>query len=770
VIAANAPVAIDLVSAFAPPARHPAWGDFDEDDMRLGTMLACALVLAEGAAFAQPAAGPPWSDATLSPDARADLLQAQMTTEEQLVLVKGYYGSPNTLSWIKPAPVELRPLLPDSAGFVPGIERLGIPALRETDAGVGIANASWMRPGDTATAFPSGLSNAASWNPDVAFAGGASIGAEARDRGFNVVLDGGINLAREPRNGRNFEYGGEDPLLAGTIVGAQIAGIQSRHVISTIKHFALNDQETDRTQVSADIGEAAMRESDLLAFEIAIERGNPGAVMCAYNRINGIYACENPHLLTNVLKRDWGYVGWVLSDWGGVHSTVAAANAGLDQESASGFDRQEYFGAPLAKALADGTVDAARLHDMVHRILRTMFANGLMDDPMTPRKPSTHADVAQKSAEEGIVLLKNRDGLLPLSKGVRSIAVIGDEADLGMLAGGGSSQVLPLGNDPDKEVYMGGKVIVLPNGARINPLGRETFDPPAPLDAIGRIAPHAQVRFINSGDIAAAATLAARSEVAIVFAQQWTTEGYDASNLSLPDGQDALIAAVAQANPRTIVVLETGGPVLMPWLDQAAGVLEAWYAGNGGAPALARILFGEVNPSGRLPITFPRNESQLPRPVLIDAKAPLSVNYREGSDVGYRWYDAQKLTPLFPFGFGLSYTNFRLSGFSAAAGDDVSATMTVTNTGPHEGAETVQLYVTPPGGVARLAGFSKITLKPGEAHTLTLTAEPRTFARFDAATNLWRIAAGIYDVSVRASATDIKASTPVVLAERTIKP
>ncbi|HEY0106427.1 MAG TPA: glycoside hydrolase family 3 protein, partial [Rhizomicrobium sp.] len=444
-------------------------------------------------------------DIALSPDARADLLQAQMTTDEALVLVKGYYGSRNTLSWIRPAPAPLRPLLPNTAGFVPGIARLGIPALRETDAGVGIANASWMRPGDTATAFPSGLSNAATWDPDIAFAGGAGIGAEARDRAFNVVLDGGINLAREPRNGRNFEYGGEDPLLAGTIVGSQIAGIQSQHVVSTIKHYALNDQETGRTLVSADIDEAAMRETDLLAFEIAIERGHPGAVMCAYNLVNGIYACESPHLLTEVLKRDWGYVGWVLSDWGGVHSTVASANAGLDQESASGFDRQEFFGAPLAKALADGTVSGARLHDMVHRILRSMFADGLMDYPMTPQKPSTHADVAQKSAEEGIVLLKNRDGLLPLPKTVRRIAVIGDEADLGMLSGGGSSQVLPLGNDPDKEAYIGGGVIVLPNGARINPLSRETFDPPAPLAAIAQAAPGARLNFVGGGDIAAAA-------------------------------------------------------------------------------------------------------------------------------------------------------------------------------------------------------------------------------------------------------------------------
>ena len=374
--------------------------------LRLVALGYLALALASPG-FAQPAVAQPWMDQSLSSDARADLVQAQMTQDEQLLLLKGYYGVNVKMSWIKPAPVELRSLLPGSAGFVPGVARLGIPALRETDAGVGIANTNWMRPSDTATAFPSGLMNAATWNPELIFAGGAAIGTEARDRGFNVVLDGALNLARDPRGGRTFEYAGEDPLLAGTIVGEQIRGIQSEHVISTTKHFVLNDQEIGRGILSANIDEAAARESDLLAFEIAIEHGNPGAVMCAYNRVNGIYSCENDFLLNHVLKHDWGYAGWVLSDWGGVHSTAAAANAGLDQESASGFDRQEYFGDPLGTALADGSVSAARLHDMVHRILRSMFANGLMDFPMPPRTLSTHTDVAERSAEEGIVLLKN---------------------------------------------------------------------------------------------------------------------------------------------------------------------------------------------------------------------------------------------------------------------------------------------------------------------------------------------------------------------------
>lgn len=742
--------------------------------LRLAALGYLALALASPG-FAQPAVAQPWMDQSLSADARADLVQAQMTQDEQLLILKGYYGANVKMSWIKPAPVELRSLLPGSAGFVPGVARLGVPALRETDAGVGIANTNWMRPSDTATAFPSGLMNAATWNPELIFAGGAAIGAEARDRGFNVVLDGALNLARDPRGGRTFEYAGEDPLLAGTIVGEQIRGIQSEHVISTTKHFTLNDQETGRGILSANIDEAAARESDLLAFEIAIEHGNPGAVMCAYNRVNGIYSCENDFLLNRVLKHDWGYAGWVLSDWGGVHSTAAAANAGLDQESASGFDRQEYFGDPLGTALADGSVSAARLHDMVHRILRSMFANGLMDFPMPSRAPSTHTDVAERSAEEGIVLLKNEQNLLPLARTAKSIAIVGAHANVGTLSGGGSSQVVPLDHNPDDDVFVGGPVRVLSNGARIMPLGREIYDPPSPLAAIAHEAPQATVRYIEGNDIADVSRQAAQADIVIVFAEQWMTEGEDVSNLSLGGRQDDLIGAVAAANPHTIVVLETGGPVLMPWLDKVPAVLEIWYGGSGGATALARILFGDANPSGRLPITFPQSETQLPRPALPEpgpAYQPFDVIYSEGADVGYRWFERQNLKPLFPFGFGLSYTTFTLDGFSALGAETVTASVTVTNTGTREGSETVQLYATPPspGSVARLIGWSKVSLKPGETRKVAITAEPRLLAEFDRDASLWRIASGSYAVSIGTSLTNIVANGQVTMAQREIKP
>jgi beta-glucosidase len=411
----------------------------------MALMLTTALPTA--AAHAQAAvvsAAKPWMNAKLSADQRADLIVAQMTQDEKLTLVFGYFGSNQEKPKFTPH-AEARM---GSAGYIPGIARLGVPPQWETDAGVGVATQRESSdPYLERTSLPSGIATAATWNPDLAFKGGAMIGSEARASGFNVQLAGGVNLARDPRNGRNFEYGGEDPLLAGVMVGAQIKGIQSNNIISTIKHWALNGQETNRMTVSSNIGDAAARQSDFLAFEFAIEQSNPGSVMCAYNRINSTYACENDYLLNEVLKKDWAYTGYVMSDWGGTHSTAKAANAGLDQESAYTFDKQPFFGAPLKAALADGSVSQARLDDMVRRITRSMFAHGLFDHPVVkgPIDFAAHAKVTQADAEEAIVLLKNDGGLLPIAKTAKKIVVIGSHSDVGVLSGGGSSQVFPIG-------------------------------------------------------------------------------------------------------------------------------------------------------------------------------------------------------------------------------------------------------------------------------------------------------------------------------------
>jgi beta-glucosidase len=748
---------------------------------------AVALAFMAASAEAQTVSPPAWMNTMLSPDARASLLQAQMTQTEQLTLVDGYIGLYVPYRFHGPVTPELRAALPQSAGYVPGIPRLGIPPLNESDASLGVANGGHMRPGDQATALPSSLLTAATWNPDIAYAGGAMIGTEARDKGYNVLLAGGVDLAREPRGGRTFEYAGEDPWLAGTMVGAAIKGTQDQHIISTTKHFAINDQETARTVVSADISDEAMRESDLLAFEIAVERGDPGAVMCSYNRVNNVYACENDYLLNQVLKQDWSYKGFVLSDWGAVHSTADAADNGLDQESANGYDVQDFFGAPLKDALANGSVPETRLSDMVHRILRTMFAKGLFDYPLVRAAIDAKADgdVAQRDAEEGIVLLKNERDLLPLDpkpKKTQSIAVIGGYADRGVYSGGGSSQVIPVGNDPDQEILVGG-AMVRSNGMDWTiPKQKIVLDPPSPLSAIVQEAPRARVTFNDGDDIDAAAALAKHSDIAIVFVHQWMREGVDVSSLSLYGDQDALVEAVAQANPHTIVVLETGGPVLMPWLDNVQAAIEAFYPGNRGALALARILFGEVDPSGRLPITFPRGDSQLPHPIItgqnpvgytvatVGTPTAYDIIYTEGAKIGYKWFEDQKIDPLFPFGYGLSYTSFTLGGLGVTGGHTISASFDVKNTGKREGKETAELYAIPPGGLKRLIGFAKVDLMPGETQHVTLTADPRLLASFDTDAHLWRVPAGDYTVTLGSSVEDAAATATAQLEAGTIKP
>ncbi|HEY2035297.1 MAG TPA: glycoside hydrolase family 3 C-terminal domain-containing protein [Rhizomicrobium sp.] len=734
--------------------------------MRLSVGPLIAVLLGTGMAVAQPSA--PWMDTSLTPDQRADLVLGQMTQAEELQLVRGYFGADIAFSFARPVPPEYRDVLPGTAGFVPGIARLGIPDLIETDAGEGIANNLLMRPTDRATALPSSMADAATWHPDLVAEAGSVIGAEARDRGFNVVLAGGLNLMRDPRGGRTFEYAGEDPLLAGTIAGAIVRGIESQHVISTLKHFAFNDQETTRFTINAKIDEAAARETDLLAFEIAIEQGHPGAIMCAYNRYEGLYACENKFLLTDVLKTDWTYPGWVLSDWGGVHSTVASVNAGLDQESAARFDGRDFFADPLKQALDSGEVTQARLHDMVHRILREMFAKGVMDNPPVKRASALAANqlVAERTAEESVVLLKNQNNILPLAKSVRRIAVIGSHADLGMLSGAGSSQVLPIGHNTANAVPVSGAFVLDKSGRIVSP-GLQIYDPPSPLWAIQKEVPHTRLRYDAGGDIAQAEALARDSDVAIVFAHQWMSEGWDVHDLSLPDNQDALITAVASANPRTIVVLQTGGPVLMPWLDRVPAVLEAWFSGSGGAEAVADIIFGDTNPSGRLPVTFPASETQLPHPKLQGGG---DFDYFEGADVGYKWFAAKALEPLFPFGFGLSYTHFTLSGLQAEGGNTISAKVTVSNDGPITGKQTVELYVTPPQGPQCLVGWTKIDLKPGEMQTVTITADPRLLAHFDTTAHLWRIATGDYLVSAGSSSATLPLQAHVALMASELRP
>jgi beta-glucosidase len=529
----------------------------------------------------------------------------------------------------------------------------------------------------------------------------------------------------------------------------------------------MNDQETNRTTVNVKIGDAAARMSDLLALQFAREDGDPGAVMCSYNRVNGVYACENDYLLNGVLKGDWGFKGWVMSDWGAVHSTVPAANAGLDQQSGMPFDLANYFGPPLKEAVLNGWVPQARLDDMARRILRTMFAHGVVDHPVAPAADmidfKAHAAVSMKDAQEGMVLLKNDGHLLPLKKTAKRIVVIGGHADKGVLAGGGSSLVYPVGGN------------AVPGIAPTTWPGPVMYYPSAPLDAIRRHAPGATVVYHDGADPAAAAALARDADAVVVFATQWTGEGMDVPNLSLPGRQDALIAAVAAANPKTAVVLETGGPVTMPWLPHVPAVLEAWYPGTSGGEAIAGILFGDVNPSGHLPATFPASEAQLPRPVLEPEveNRRFDVDFHEGAAVGYKWFDLKGLTPLFPFGHGLSYTTFTLSGLDAGVKDGrLQASFTVKNVGKVAGKEVAQVYVAPVGAgweaPKRLVGFRKVDVKPGAAVRSSVTVDPRLLAVYDSATKTWNVAAGDYKVILAASAADDKAVATTVRLEAAV--
>ncbi len=700
----------------------------------------------------------PWMDTHLSPDRRAAIVLQQMTLDEKISLLHGT-GMKN-LSPISPLAMYSN----GGAGYVVGIPRLGIPDIQMSDAAYGV-RASGAN-GRYSTALPSNLGAAASWDPALAWEYGALIGRELRAQGYNMGLGGGVNLAREPRNGRTFEYMGEDPILAGTMVGHLIRGTQDQHVMGDIKHYVLNDQESGRKAVNVNIDERSLRETDLLAFQIGIRASQVAAVMCSYNRVHGDYACENRHLLTDILKHDWQFPGFVLSDWQGAHSTVKASAAGLDHEEPG----EIFYGDAMKQAVLDGQVPEAELDSHVLRILRSMFAAGIVDDP--PQKSVVDVlggfEIAQKIAEQSMVLLKNENSQLPLDAStLRRIAVIGAHADVGMISGGGSAQVdPPAGN------------AILPPGQGQTRWMEPVWFPDSPLKAIQRKASRARVQYDPGSDLDAAAALAKDADVALVFAYQWESEDMDLESLSLPDHQDDLIAKVAAANPHTVVVLETGSPALMPWASHVPAIVEAWYAGSRGAEALANILFGDVNPSGKLPITFPLNDADLPHPVLTKPPQasiapsdpdgwkkiaaglpPFQVTYDEGLKVGYKWYDAENKPVLFPFGHGLSYTTYSYSNLKVETRDRIQVSFTVKNTGSRDGAEVTQVYVALPAAAdeppKRLVGWAKVPLKAGESRNVIVAVKDLYLSVFSTQQHGWQRVPGRYTFMVGGSSQQL---------------
>jgi beta-glucosidase len=686
-------------------------------------------------------------------DLRPDSLVARMTLDEKLQLVRGVALCAFADLSIPGAERTRR-----GAGFIPGIARLGIPDINLTDGPAGITNCGRRARGQS-TALPSPLAIAASWDPDLAHDAGALIGREARAQGFAVVLSGGVNLAREPRGGRTFEYFGEDPLLAGTLVGRSLRGVQEQRVVGVLKHFVANEQENGRHTKSSIVDERTLRELYLRAFEIGLAESDAGAVLCSYNKVNGTFASENAPLLRDVLRREWGFAGWVMSDWRGTHSTVEAASAGLDEEEPFA----EHFGDKLKAAVAAGQLPVARLDDMVVRKLRALGRIGVLADP--PRggtiDVAAGSAFAERAAEQSLVLLKNAGGLLPLDAArLQSVAVIGAHADAGVLSGGGSSQVSPVGG-PAVPPTCNPEA---PGGSHC-PIWLSS----SPLRAVAARAPRAGVRYADGSDLAAAEALARRADVAMVFVSQWSAEGEDLRSLSLGD-QDELVRRVAAANPRTIVVLETATAVTMPWLDAVPAVLAAWYPGIGGGEAIARVLFGEVNPSGKLPLTFPRAEADLPSPA---PPADADVRYDEGLLMGYRWFDAKEKTPLFPFGHGLSYTSFAFANLRAELrGGNLEVAFELRNTGARVGREVAQVYAALPAAAGepprRLVGWTKLELRPGETRAVSLSIPARQLAIWDIASHGWKVVPGRYTLSVGASSRDLRlqASVESVLSAR----
>lgn len=666
-----------------------------------------------------------WMAPDLLPPQRAEKLVAALSQEQK---IQQLHGS---------AP-------PEDFRVVTGIPELCVPDLTVTNGPAGVGASTEPLGGAPATALPAPIALAATWDPAMATAFGNVMGEEMTSSGRNLLESPDVDLARVPLNGRTFESFGEDPLLQSRIGVAQIEAVQDHGIIAMVKHFVANNQETDRMSIDAHVDERTLRELYLPPFEAAVRDAEVASVMCAYNKVNGTQNCENAALLQQVLRDDWGFDGFVQSDFFATPSTVMAVKAGLDLEMPVG----KHFADPLAAALTSGAVTMTDIDTMLIRRYTQMFRLGLFDrtESVTPIEPDAHAAVARRIAEAGTVLLRNVNGTLPLDPAAdATIAVVGPFSDKAATGGGGSSIV--------------------------NPLRTIT-----PLQGISdRVGDTATVISDSGTDPAAAANVASLADVAVVVVGQIDSEGADRADLSLPDGQDALVAAVAAANPNTVVVVHSGGPVTMPWLHSVRAVLMGWYPGQEDGAATAALLFGDAEPGGRLPITLPRSMADLPTSTPEQFPGVDGVQtYSEKLEVGYRHYLANEVEPLFPFGFGLSYTSFTLAGLTVAgptkADQGVTTEVTVTNTGKRSGSTVVQVYVTYPEAVGEpsrlLRGFQRVELAPGKSKKVRVALDDRAFAHWDVARSDWHTTAGTYRIEAGTSSADVPLHRDVELPER----
>ena len=688
----------------------------------------------------------PWMNTSLSSEARSELLIDAMTLEQKIQQLAGARGA--------------IPELPEcgtSGRHVPGIPELGIPTFRITNGPVGLGGGD-CSPQDKATALPVALGLAASFDPSLAYDFGNLMGGEARTLGLHELEAPGINLARVGENGRNFEYMGEDPYLAGLLASKEIQGIQDNDIIAMSKHYVLNDQEQNRMSVNVNIAENVLHELYLLPFEMSVKDGNVGSIMCSYNRVGGTYACENEYLLNTVLRDQWDFKGYVQSDFGATHSTAPALNAGLDFEMQSNrfFNNESIKAALDNKSLTMETIDQA-----LDRRYVQMFKYGIFDRPIVRGTIDAEGNgsKAREIAEQTAVLLKNENNLLPLDSSVESIALIGKSTfvDAAVAGGGGSSRVSPL-------------YTVTPLQGLQNTLAK--------LDSDATIT---RVTVANDNSNLDAAVAAAKdADVVILMAGVVTSEGRDRPSLSLPDNQDEMISAISAANEKTALVLKDGDPVLMPWVNEVPAILEAWNPGQEDGNVVANLLFGLANPSGKLPVTYPVSKADTPTSTadrypginqgVLDStgREIPQVYYSEGLEMGYRWYDAQGIKPLFAFGYGLSYTNFEISKLvvtpkTTDGTKPIKVSFFVQNTGKVAGAEVPQVYLGLPANAnqppKRLAGFEKIWLKPGEKKHVTITIDPSAtnhpLSIWDADTDAWKTLDGSYKVYVGNSSDKI---------------
>lgn len=692
--------------------------------MTVHRVLAIAVSLVSASTGALTAARP--AAAAPSPEQRAAALVAQMTLDEKISQAHTTERGAGGI-----------------ARLVPGIPRLGIPDLRISNGPAGVGTGS-VPTQPSATALPAPVALAATFDTALAHRYGLVEGTETLNVGHNLLEAPDVNIVRVPQNGRAFENYGEDPYLAAEMAVANIRGIQRPGLMAEVKHYAANDQETNRKTIDEEIDDRTLHEIHLPAFEAAVKRGGVATVMCAYPAVNGRFGCENGYLLTDVLRGQWGFGGFVQSDASATHTAVGSVAAGQDLELRDNGPYDE----ELRQAVLDGTVSVRALDAMIARRLATEIRFGLFDHPAatTPIDATAGGAVARTVAEQGTVLLKNARDLLPLDAGgLRSIAVVGPYAQSVHPGGGGSSHVIPLYTV-------------------------------SPVEGIQRrLGAGVTVTSADGTDPARAAQVAAAADVAVVIVGDVEREGADRPNLALTGNQDQLVQAVAAANPRTVVVLNTGAPVLMPWVDGVPAILEAWYPGEEDGNALASVLFGDVNPAGKLPVTFPRSEQQTP--VSSPERWP-GVNgvahYSEGLQVGYRWYDAQAENPLFPFGFGLSYTRFAFRHLSVSPCPDRDGAVTVgvdvTNTGRRAGSDVVQVYVGAPAAAGepprQLGGFQKVTLRPGQTRHVTFRLDPRAFSVWDSAAQAWSVVGGQHGIEVGDSSRNLPLAGRVTIAPR----